>query len=357
MVAAQSDVSGDGGVLKVLLQEGAGQLPQYAAGAKVMLRFEARTKEGKELDSTSSLDNGDFELRLGKEFVVPGWEMAVKTMKVGERARFLMKAKHCAGYSQLASVLRREAKNAKDRAAGREVAAHSGGGCCGHAMASQMEGNSDLMEIMGSDLQFEFEILSVEESGSFEKEHWEMSLEEKSTMAPQLRQEGNMLYKQGRYEEAAEKYGVALGYVEQLTLDRLEKQQDEDLKAMEVACKLNYAACKLKMKDYMEVILRCTEVLQKSPENVKAFYRRGQAHLEKGRELELAVEDFKRVLSLDAKNSEAGRGLREANRLIKESGKKQKEVMRTMVTGEKNVGTGHSMEAHEVEEVIPTGFS
>eukprot|EP01050_Picozoa_sp_SAG11_P025552 SAG11_NODE_5805_length_1460_cov_1.194710_2_plen_117_part_00 len=43
---------------------------------------------------------------------------------------------------------------------------------------------------------------------------------------------------------------------------------------------LNLAACKLKTKDYGAAVLSCTKVLEAEgqAENVKALFRRGQAH-------------------------------------------------------------------------------
>ena len=43
-----------------------------------------------------------------------------------------------------------------------------------------------------------------------------MSENEKIDRIPQLKEEGNALYKEKKYEEAAEKYGQALGMLEQL---------------------------------------------------------------------------------------------------------------------------------------------
>ena len=47
---------------------------------------------------------------------------------------------------------------------------------------------------------------------------WTMDEAEKIEAIPRLKEEGNSLYKQKEYEEAAEKYGMALGMLEQLML-------------------------------------------------------------------------------------------------------------------------------------------
>ncbi|KAJ1561415.1 hypothetical protein HK096_004801, partial [Nowakowskiella sp. JEL0078] len=65
-----------------------------------------------------------------------------------------------------------------------------------------------------------------------------------------------------------------------------------ELKILMNQTRLNYAACKLKLRDFPMVIIQCTEVLKHEPENIKALFRRGQAYLQIGRDLELAEKDF-----------------------------------------------------------------
>lgn len=60
------------------------------------------------------------------------------------------------------------------------------------------------------------ELLKFESPNEFEKETWTLNAEEKMAKVPKLREEGNELYKEKMYEEAAEKYAEALGILEQL---------------------------------------------------------------------------------------------------------------------------------------------
>ena len=62
------------------------------------------------------------------------------------------------------------------------------------------------------------ELVKVERPGSFEKEVWTMSDEEKLARVPSLRATGNGLFKEKKYAEAAEKYGEAIGIMEQLLM-------------------------------------------------------------------------------------------------------------------------------------------
>ena len=52
----------------------------------------------------------------------------------------------------------------------------------------------------------------------YEKDTWAMSEEERTDRIPVLKEEGNALYAEKKYGEAAEKYGEALGLLEQKVL-------------------------------------------------------------------------------------------------------------------------------------------
>ena len=62
------------------------------------------------------------------------------------------------------------------------------------------------------------EIVNIERAGSFEKEVWTLSDEEKIAKLPKLKEAGNELFKQKRFAEAADKYAEAIGMLEQLAM-------------------------------------------------------------------------------------------------------------------------------------------
>jgi peptidylprolyl isomerase len=82
------------------------------------------------------------------------------------------------------------------------------------------------------------------------------------------------------------------------TFDEEEKKKSKDLK---IACNLNDAACKLKLKDYKEAAKLSTKVLEMDSRNVKAMYRRAHAYLETA-DLDLAELDIKKALEIDPDN-------------------------------------------------------
>jgi hypothetical protein len=62
------------------------------------------------------------------------------------------------------------------------------------------------------------EIVKVEQPNEYTKESWLLNSDEQCTLIPRLKMEGNDLYKQNLYTQAAEKYFQALTYLERLML-------------------------------------------------------------------------------------------------------------------------------------------
>jgi len=111
---------------------------------------------------------------------------------------------------------------------------------------------------------------------------------DKIKSADELRAAANEFFKGGRYQEALEMYGEALSNLdfESNSPTAIEKQD-----AAQTLCRLNRAACSLKLGDNDNVITDCTFVLEQQPENIKALCRRGNAYLNKN-ELFQAKQDL-----------------------------------------------------------------
>jgi len=62
------------------------------------------------------------------------------------------------------------------------------------------------------------ELINVLRPGEFEKDTYLLNDEEKKHQIPDLKSSGNNLYNAGQYEEAANKYGQALQFFEELML-------------------------------------------------------------------------------------------------------------------------------------------
>uniref|UniRef100_A0A8D9ACC2 AH receptor-interacting protein n=1 Tax=Cacopsylla melanoneura TaxID=428564 RepID=A0A8D9ACC2_9HEMI len=163
-------------------------------------------------------------------------------------------------------------------------------------------GYDDLNELMktSQDLAFTIELLQVESASEYEHESWQLTEAEKLDSIPTLKDEGNTLYRTGNIQGALEKYRTALGYLEQLMLK--EKPNDEEwtrLNQMKLPILLNFSQCKLDEKDYYAVIEHTSSVLSYEPDNIKALFRRGKAHMNVWN-IEEAKSDFDKVAALDS---------------------------------------------------------
>ncbi|KAG5099400.1 hypothetical protein JHK82_044452 [Glycine max] len=156
-----------------------------------------------------------------------------------------------------------------------------------------------------STLYYEIELVSFEK----EKESWDMDTPEKIEAAGKKKEEGNALFKAGKYARASKRYEKAVKFIEYDTA--FSEEEKKSSKFLKVACNLNNAACKLKLKDYKQAEKLCTkrklilnvdkQVLDLESTNVKALYRRTQAYIQLA-DLDLAEFDIKKALELEPNN-------------------------------------------------------
>lgn len=151
-----------------------------------------------------------------------------------------------------------------------------------------------------SDMVFEIELLSVETEGSYEKDVWSMTESEKRDAIPRLKELGNELYRDKKYMKAANTYSKAISCIEDLeTREKPGSDAANELYQMKEPLLLNYTQCKLHLGEYIDVITHTTTVLQHSPNNVKALFRRGKAYALSWKPQE-AKMDLNRVIELDS---------------------------------------------------------
>ncbi|KAL1554725.1 peptidylprolyl isomerase [Salvia divinorum] len=137
-----------------------------------------------------------------------------------------------------------------------------------------------------------------------EKPFWKMDAHERIAMCKSKKQEGNTLFKNGKFQLASNKYDKefplqALNYVEyNHSFSHQDKLEANSLRA---SCYLNSAACKLKLGEYKCASKLCTKVLELDSCNVKALFRRSQANI-RTCDLDKAEEDINRALSIDPHN-------------------------------------------------------
>jgi len=183
-------------------------------------------------------------------------------------------------------------------------------------------------------LEFEIELLKAQQPGEFQKELWEMSRKDKFEAIPVLKEKANEFYRQQRYVEAAQQYAIAITCLESLSVFPVEEDtgqttreaKQEMLKSLNILCRLNFAACKLKTNEYNLVIEQCSEILKEDPKNPKALFRRGVAYSRLGRDLELARQDFKTLLEMNEAVPEVTKEMNILERKFQLSKEKEKRM-------------------------------
>lgn len=96
-----------------------------------------------------------------------------------------------------------------------------------------------------------------------------------------------------------------------------------EAKATHIAVHLNKALCYQKLNNFDEVRHSCDEVLNHDPNNVKAFYRRGQANFSLG-ETDKALADFEKCREIEPENKAALNQITICKQKLKEYRDKEK---------------------------------
>lgn len=133
------------------------------------------------------------------------------------------------------------------------------------------------------------------------------------------KEEGNALFKAGKYARASKRYEKAAKFIEYDT--NFSEEEKKQSKALKITCNLNNAACKLKLKDYKQAEKLCTKVLELDSANVKALYRRAQAYMNMA-DLDLAEFDIKKALEIDPDNRDVKLEYKALKEKVKEINKK-----------------------------------
>ncbi|XP_053362838.1 aryl-hydrocarbon-interacting protein-like 1 isoform X2 [Clarias gariepinus] len=236
-----------------------------------------------------------MEVVFGNMFKLDVWEILLRSMRIGEVAEFWCDIIHTGLYPMVAKSLRRIAVG-KDPV---DWHIHT----CGMAnmFAFHTLGYDDLDELQKEPqpLIFVLELLKVQQPSEYHRESWAMNDDERLKAVPVLHGQGNKLYKQGRFEEATNKYKEAILCIK--NVQSKEKAWEAPwlkLEKMANTLTLNYCQCLLRMQEFYEVIEHTSDIINQHPGVMKAFYLRGKAHMEVWNQAE-AEADFQRVLDLD----------------------------------------------------------
>ncbi|XP_021720139.1 peptidyl-prolyl cis-trans isomerase FKBP62-like [Chenopodium quinoa] len=276
-----SNVTDDKKVVKKILKEGEGY-DRPNEGAVVKLKLLGKLQDGTVFLKKGHEDGDElFEFKTDEEQVIEGLDKAVLTMKKGEVALLTIAPEYAFG---------------------------------------SVESKQDLAVVPpNSTVFYEVELVSFEK----DKESWDMNNEEKIEAAGKKKEEGNALFKAGKYVRASKRYEKAVKFVE---YDNAFSDDEKKLtKVLKVSCNLNNAACKLKLKDYKQAEKLCTKVLDIDSMNVKALYRRAQAYIQLA-DLELAEFDVKKALEIDPDNREVKLEYKKLKEKMREYNKKDAQL-------------------------------
>ncbi|KAL0359267.1 UNVERIFIED_CONTAM: Peptidyl-prolyl cis-trans isomerase FKBP20-1 [Sesamum angustifolium] len=96
------DLTGDGGVLKTLMRRAKPDAIVPSEGLPLLdVHYEGILAETGEVFDTTHEDNTIFTFELGKGSVIKAWDIALKTMKVGEVAKITCKPEYAYGSAEL----------------------------------------------------------------------------------------------------------------------------------------------------------------------------------------------------------------------------------------------------------------
>jgi len=174
---------------------------------------------------------------------------------------------------------------------------------------------------------FTLELIEFEKA----KDTWDMTEDEKIEFATARKDVGGALFKAARWRMALGRYKKIIEL-----FNYLDGMKDEEKKAkakeLKKLCELNSAACNLKLKEFPEAQKNCDNVLKEEASNVKALFRRAQAH-QGNKNYMVCMADLKKVVEIDPQNREARALMKEAQAGQKEDDKKSKGLFAKMCQG------------------------
>ncbi|GAB4824129.1 hypothetical protein N2152v2_011175 [Parachlorella kessleri] len=138
----------------------------------------------------------------------------------------------------------------------------------------------------GSSVEFEVELVGFQHEPNWAS----LGPADKLERAARWKEQGNALYKQGRYKYARTKYQKAMRVVER-AMDLEGEDQFAQADAVKLACLLNLAQVALKEESFGEALTFCNKALEVDMEHAKAYLRRAAAQAALG-EFDLAREDL-----------------------------------------------------------------
>jgi FK506-binding protein 4/5 len=227
--------------------------------------------DGEEYDNTYKRNKPE-EFLVGSNQVIPGIDIAIRSMTKQETSKFILSNKYT-----------HKVNNRKSH--------------------FQFRTNESL--------EYEIQLIDWRNNEPIENE-WIMGLDEKLRIGRNLKEDGNIYFKEEKYNKSYRLYKRAVKTLKRTksnnsTTDTSHNEQIAELNSLKITCLLNMAACCLKLNRYNDTITYCTEILTDytsdftKDQRLKALYRRGQANLANS-EFEAARSDLEQAKQLAPDN-------------------------------------------------------
>ncbi|KAL5752888.1 hypothetical protein ACOSP7_023075 [Xanthoceras sorbifolium] len=141
---------------------------------------------------------------------------------------------------------------------------------------------------------------------------------------------GNELYKKKDYNMALRKYRKALRYISCCwDKEDINEEKSKILRKTKSHIYTNSSACKLKLGDLKGALLDIDYAICDGEENVKAYFRQGQAHMALNH-IDAAVESFKKALELQPNDGGIKKELAAARKKIADRHEQEKKAYARM---------------------------
>ncbi|XP_060028285.1 inactive peptidyl-prolyl cis-trans isomerase FKBP6 isoform X2 [Erinaceus europaeus] len=234
------DVTGDRGVLKDVIREGAGEL--VAPDASVLVRYSGYLEHMDKPFDSNSYRKTPRLMKLGEDITLWGMELGLLSMRRGELARFLLSPRYAYGALGCPPLIPPEA-----------------------TVLFEIE----LLDFLDSAESDEFCALSAEQQDQF-------PLDKVLKVATTEREFGNYLFRQKRFYDAKARYKRALQLLHRRSGPPEERPLVEEARLLVL---LNLSLTYLKL-ERPTAALRCGEqALRIDQRSAKALFRCGQACL------------------------------------------------------------------------------
>lgn len=201
-----------------------------------------------------------------------------------------------------------------------------------------------------------------------------MPFDDKMEKAEEIKQEGNKLFKEGKFSDAVDKYEEAgslfhycystdpgwrknnRGIDDDVIILVDDKGSDADEKAqiakLRLQCCLNLSQSKLKLDKFDEAIIAATSALEMDPENVKALYRRAEARVRPSSSTaydhDMAIKDLNKANQIDPSNKDVEKLLK----TLREDRRKQRAKDKGTFEGMFGRGEIYDEEAMKAAEAL-----